>query len=248
MARIRPYFETKYLVSPSQTFDLLKLLAAFSHADQHGEAGIYEVLSLYYDTHDLQFFNDKINGEYCKTKVRLRFYRNKLNQEWHDACLEIKQRTGHLVSKYRVKLDQNFSSDLCFAGKGFAIKDKILQTIKNSQVLCGLAGKALVPAVMVFYKRQALQFNGIEGLRFTFDSDIAGIGPAMPVFSQDFEFASHSTAQRSSNVFEIKSYSAAPASILSQLEKREIQQQSYSKFASSLQHLLDRTNDKKLRI
>lgn len=240
MARIKPYFESKYLPEVAQAYELLQLLKPLTRADSHGENGSYEILSVYYDTPALDFFNDKIHGLHDKVKVRLRFYRNSRNPEWQDACVEIKQRNGNLVTKHRVQLDFGFSAAHCLSNPEFSIRELMLQTLSDARILGQMAGKILVPAVMVYYKRRAFQFTGLEGLRFTLDTEIAGMKPSSSVFAKDFNFSNHSAINQIRNVFEIKSYATPPASILGQLEKREIQQQSFSKYSTSLQRILDK--------
>lgn len=248
MTRIKPYFETKYLLSTAQASDLYGLLRPATIADGHGESGNYEICSIYYDTPALDFFNDKIHGLYSKTKVRIRFYRNRNHPEWHDACIEIKQRNGSLVTKHRAQLGPDFFIDQWLDSPDFSVRDQILQTLKNAQTAGNLAGKRLIPTAMVFYQRRAMQFNGIEGLRFTFDSQIAGIRPSSAALRHDFNFSDHAAFNRAGNVFEIKAYAQPPESILSQLENMGIRQVSFSKYSTSLQRLLERSNDARLII
>lgn len=243
MARIKPYFEDKYLPETAQIYELLNLLKPLTSADSHGESGNYEILSIYYDTPALDFFNDKIHGLNNKVKVRLRFYRNFAQPQWHNACIEIKERNGNLVTKHRVELKQTLHSGHYLTDPDFSIREQMLQTLKDAHIAGQMAGKVLVPAIMVYYKRKALQFTGIDGLRFTLDSEIAGLRPSASVFSQDFNFSHHSAISQTHNVFEIKAYATPPASILGQLETRGIRQQSFSKYSTSLQTLLERTND-----
>lgn len=244
MTRVKPYLESKYRVSTSHMYELIDILSGICDADIHDEAGNYEVLSLYYDTPNLEFLNDKIHGEFSKVKVRARFYRNQQNPAWHDPCLEIKQRKGHLVNKLRAYLyDKPLNSFVTDDIRGL-----ILENFNDGVLLGNLAGKFLQPAIVVYYQRKALQFNGLEGLRFTFDKGLAGVLPSTDFLSNGFEFDSLSAMQGFGNIFEIKSYVTAPFSILNQLEKRGIHQQSFSKFASMLRFQLERSNDSRLVI
>lgn len=227
--------------------ELSAMLKPLTVVDSHGEAGNYEILTIYYDTPGLDFFYDKIHGFFSKTKVRIRFYRNQSNQNWHDPHIEIKQRNGNLVNKQKAALPAETHISACLKWQPAEFRDKLIQTLNDAETAGALAGKALAPTVMVFYKRRAMQFDGIEGLRFTFDSQIAGLRPATEFFAPEFKFADHSNCN-SSNIFEIKAYAEPPASILNQLEIRNIHQQSHSKYSTCLQRLLERSNDARLII
>lgn len=248
MARIRPYFENKYLLNLSQTHELTAVLKPISIADMHGEAGNYEILTIYYDTPTLDFFYDKIHGFFSKTKVRVRLYRNAFNQEWHDPHLEIKQRNGNLVNKHKIALKHEMATGQLLNWEPIAIREQVLLAFNDASKAGELAGKLLQPTIMVYYKRHARQFNGIEGLRFTFDSQMTGLSPTTAVFEPDFSFAKFSSFYQTGNVFEIKAYAEPPASILNQLENRGIHQQSHSKYSTSLLRQLQRDGDARLII
>lgn len=242
MARIKPYTESKFMVKAAQACELHQLFANFCQPDSHGIKGVYEVLSIYYDTPGLEFLNEKIHGEFNKTKVRIRLYRNEAGEEWHDPCLEIKQRTGSLVAKSRLDLENASIHDLL----NIDLRDLILERVANPVFIKSFADKIVKPVIMVHYRRKALQFTQIEGLRFTFDDLLTGVLPTAAAFSPDYDFTSHSIMQNHGNVFEIKSYSTVPDSILSQLERKGIQQQSFSKFATMLRFQLERYDDRRL--
>lgn len=57
--------------------------------------------TLYYDTFDLKFYREKINGDYLKTKVRLRWYDEIDNTPPKKVFLEIKMRDGSARKKVR---------------------------------------------------------------------------------------------------------------------------------------------------
>ena len=65
-------FEIKYTVPASRVPALCSLLDARCHPDPHYPRG--HVRSLYFDTPDLRFLAEKSDGDFLKTKVRLRWY------------------------------------------------------------------------------------------------------------------------------------------------------------------------------
>jgi len=59
--------------------------------------------TLYYDTPELKFFSQVLDGEQIKTKLRFREYQDPINGKSY--ALEVKQRDGLLVFKRRLRFD-----------------------------------------------------------------------------------------------------------------------------------------------
>ena len=61
------------------------------------------IISLYYDTPSLDFYREARNGDYLKTKVRLRWYQNVFTSSGQmvDCFFEIKRKRGALRHKQR---------------------------------------------------------------------------------------------------------------------------------------------------
>lgn len=236
MSRIKPFYEQKYPVSCRQRFELMKVLEPVLVADRHGQNGNYEIFSQYFDTPDLQFYQDKLNGEFIKTKVRLRFYRSDEQTGWHFPCMEIKRRRGNLVSKHRFQLDLEPAKGILADRTACDVRELILTRCRDEEIRSFFAGKMLIPAVSVYYRRSAFQFRGIDGLRLTFDSGIAGL-PAGRIFGAGDAVKGSHVQQRSADIFEIKSYARPPESILNRLVDLGVSQQSFSKYAYALQAL-----------
>ncbi len=246
MARIRPYCEIKFLPDHTQISNLKKFLKNLTIPDNHGTNGAYEILSIYYDTPDLEFFHDKIMGIEEKTKIRLRFYRNNHNENWHDGGIEVKCRSGQTVCKHRIATGTKLS-DISMLSGNF-IKLQILENVGNPVITSIIAKRFLSPVIAVSYKRKAMNFAGIDGLRFTFDSNISFCSPSeIPFFKQS---AGMSGIKESSaaEIFEIKSYFQPPESIMCQIEKLGLQQKSHSKFSSLLIQMLEKMNDKRMSV
>ena len=220
MARVKPYFELKYLIDNSQAFALKALLQPLCQPDRNGKDGSYEVLSLYYDTPNLQFHRDKIEGVFSRKKVRLRLYRNDLNKQWQDPTFEIKCKKGVFTSKQRKQLADLTLSNL------HASNSLAQELSEHPQIL--------IPSALIFYKRQAFFCKGIEGLRLTFDSCFSAIPTSRFQFAQDFNFYQSALLQKLPQIFEIKSYTGVPESLLQLPEKVKAYQTSFSKYATAI--------------
>ena len=232
MTRIRPFHELKFPVSGGQRLALQNLVQNLAVPDRHGSDGCYDIFSQYYDSHDLRFFHDKINGEYLKTIVRLRLYRDDNRHEWHSPGLEVKQRRGHLVSKFRLALDRHEAESL-FGESPPDVAGLILANCHDSSIRDAVAGMRLVPVVSVHYTRAAWHFCGIDGLRLTFDSGVKHLSAGrLPEESlPDLPLCASSPG----SIFEIKSYVLPPQAVLEKLTELGVRQQSFSKYAWAIQ-------------
>jgi SPX domain protein involved in polyphosphate accumulation len=92
-------FEVKYFVATRFVPDLAADLAPFTVPDAHGAGGRgYSVFSVYWDTPDLLFFWEKIEGVKYRRKLRFRRY-----DDSGTVFVEIKQREDRTLHKRRLK-------------------------------------------------------------------------------------------------------------------------------------------------
>ncbi len=235
MTRIRPFHELKFPVSAGQSAVLQKLVQGLAVPDRNGFNGCYEIFSQYYDSHDYRFFRDKINGEYIKTKLRLRLYRDEKRREWHSPGLEVKQRRGSLVTKFRLDLESGQGKD-CFGESSPDIRGLILSNCHDSCIRDAIANVQLIPVVSLHYKRAAWQFCGIDGMRLTFDTRVSSLPAGRLPLDSLPELPACSISP--GGIFEIKSYVLPPQTIIEKLVQLGIRQQSFSKYAWALQQKL----------
>lgn len=233
MTRIRPFHELKFPVSAGQLVVLQQLVQGLAMPDRNGCNGCYEVFSQYYDSHDFRFFHDKINGEYIKTKVRLRLYRDDNRREWHSPGLEVKQRRGNLVTKFRLNLENTQGINF-LSGSAPDLRDLILSNSHDTCIRDALVSIQLVPAVSLHYTRTAWQFCGIDGMRLTFDTRVNSLPAGMLPLNSLPELPVCSSSP--GGIFEIKSYVPPPQAVIEKLIKLGIRQQSFSKYAWAMQH------------
>lgn len=221
MSRIKPYYELKFFTTLKQAIELEKFIGRFCVPDPNAIDGFYEILSVYFDTPDLKFYQDKINGEFHKKKVRLRAYRSDKGN-WHSYALEKKERNGNLVSKSRHALNL---PDL----KDFAENSELNENLKKFPTL-------LKPTTTVFYRRKAWISPENFGLRFTFDHEFASFSPQLLNNFAGIDLSTLAIMQNQPIIFEIKSYTGIPQSIWQLLQNLQIEQISFSKYATAVQH------------
>lgn len=94
--------ETKYVFPNHQIAPMLRFITHACRRDPEFPRNI--IASIYYDTHGWKFLREKVDSDYLKTKVRVRWYRNPdtLEPEEH-AFIEVKSKIGVPRAKFRLK-------------------------------------------------------------------------------------------------------------------------------------------------
>lgn len=94
--------EVKFVFSNLRATPVLKWLQHVCRIDPDFPHNI--VASIYYDTKDWRFLQEKVNSDYLKTKLRVRWYREP--DEWMSsgaAFIELKSKVGAPRTKFRLK-------------------------------------------------------------------------------------------------------------------------------------------------
>jgi SPX domain protein involved in polyphosphate accumulation len=167
-------FELKYLVPLKTALDFKTALRAYLVPDNHGDArGCYYLVSLYYDSPDLRFYREKIDGIKFRRKLRIRRYESgePLTDDSR-VFVEIKQRVNRVTQKRRVVLSYRDALRLC--------DERIMpdhdpqDAAVIDEIACMLWQYNLRPVSIVRYVRQALVSAEFDvGLRVTFDNDLS---------------------------------------------------------------------------
>ncbi len=176
LAAIRKFnrFELKYMVDRGQISSFRADLPDRLERDAHGVNGFYPVWSLYYDTRDLRFYWEKIDGERFRRKLRIRSYGppdalTATSPVW----VEIKQRVNRVTQKRRVRLTYAEARALCNGREPAAYPDADSSFVEEVLTLTGAL--QLRPVTIVGYVREA--YIGLEedsGLRLTIDTRVRG--------------------------------------------------------------------------
>lgn len=169
-------FEYKYVVSHDEAAAFRESLGPYTIQDPHSdpERG-YPVYSIYWDSPELTFFWEKLDGVKYRRKLRFRRYAG-----GDGAFVEIKQRIDRTVQKRRVLLDvptiqRRFRWGADEADEGAPGEAGDLDAAARpdpveleAHFLC--RHFRLEPRVAVSYRRQALFGRYEQDLRITFDS------------------------------------------------------------------------------
>ncbi|MFJ8582028.1 polyphosphate polymerase domain-containing protein [Micromonospora sp. NPDC093277] len=167
-------YEIKYLMPSTAVSALRTELAGRLDLDSNGLSGGYGVWSAYYDTRDLRFYWEKIEGLKFRRKLRIRHYGDR--STIHDdtpVYVEIKQRVNRVTQKRRVALPYHLARDLC--DRRTMVEHDPSQRAFLEEVLELVSGLDLRPVAMTGYQREAFIGRDADaGLRVTVDQRIRG--------------------------------------------------------------------------
>ncbi|WP_182347093.1 polyphosphate polymerase domain-containing protein [Tomitella gaofuii] len=172
--RVFNRYEIKYLVDESDVPRLREELDVRLDADPYSGRGGYPVASLYYDTADLRFYWEKIEGLRFRRKLRLRLYGNP--DECDDATtthVEIKQRVNRVTQKRRLPLP--YADALAWLDGGVRPGHDPGDRAFVDEVSTFVGNLDLRPIATTSYLREAyLGREADAGLRVTIDHRVRG--------------------------------------------------------------------------
>lgn len=167
--------EYKYLVPINRLAEFKKELLPYVDIDDKFNANEeYKVRSIYFDTTDLRFYREKIEGLKIRKKLRIRGYNELENKNL--VFLEIKRKNEGFVNKNRAPLHYSNLSDFLESDSisEFIITDSNgeLRNEDASKFLYHLKKNSLQPIILVVYDREAYFSKFDISLRITFDKNL----------------------------------------------------------------------------
>jgi len=176
-------FELKYILPVSRCAKIIDELKHQIPPDRHGGEQGYPIVSLYYDSPQLDCFWAKIEGIRFRRKVRLRVYPGEDITRVTHGSIEIKQRINKTVQKRRLELPLEQAERLCAGRLSFEGLDEMDTQVAHEVTYLSRA-MDLQPSAITAYWRRA--FEGQEenaGVRVTFDTYVASRIHALDVIS-----------------------------------------------------------------
>jgi len=222
-----PNLETKYVFHRASAPKIICWLKGRVRPDKEYPAGI--ISSIYYDSRGWDFLNEKINSDYLKTKVRLRWYLDfKTETPLGGSYIETKYKIGLRREKIRVLT---------------GLTGKFLETIDlDHPELANLPSKLdgqggitfkahMFPVFIVRYHRLRY-FDPITGTRISVDYNIhvPKINPRLKLRSNPFKMEQA--------VLEIKGDACSLPDWLTYLTSMGCRKQSFSKYLAGYQQLV----------
>ncbi|MFD9190227.1 polyphosphate polymerase domain-containing protein [Streptomyces phaeochromogenes] len=226
-------FELKYLVPVEQAAEIRDELAERMDRDLNSPAGGYGVWSLYYDTPQLRFYWEKIEGLKFRRKLRIRHYGTPDGvTDESPVCVEIKQRVNRVTQKRRITLPYGVARQLCDGRE--MIEHSPKESAFIQEVLELVVRLNLLPTAITGYQREALVGRDADtGLRVTFDRRIRGR-------DRDFHFGMSNPENRFTipphlSVMEIKVNERTPYWITDLAARRNLNLIRVSKYVQSIE-------------
>jgi len=220
--------ELKYIISNSRAVDMIGWLSRYCEPDPEYPRGM--ISSIYYDTLQWKYLDQKLNSFYLKTKVRLRWYSD-LHYSCHDDAVfvELKYKIGSRRGKIRVKSTYS-GTEIA----GMPLEDVRLLMIPHILNNKGVIIKdKLLPAFQITYKRfRYIDPYSMSRICFDFDIHSPRVNSIMlpymnPVMLQ--------TA-----VFEVKGNESELPSSLYPLTDMGLKKSAFSKYSACYRKLMRR--------
>ncbi|WP_371749165.1 polyphosphate polymerase domain-containing protein [Streptomyces sp. NBC_00280] len=226
-------FELKYLVPVEQAAGIRDELAERMDRDPNSPVGGYGVWSLYYDTPQLRFYWEKIEGLKFRRKLRIRHYGDLDGvTDESPVCVEIKQRVNRVTQKRRITLPYGTARQLCDGRE--LVEHSPKERAFVHEVLELVVRLNLQPTAITGYQREALVGRHADtGLRVTFDRRILGR-------DRDFHFGIATPENRFTvpphmSVMEIKVNERTPHWITDLAARRNLNLVRVSKYVQSVE-------------
>lgn len=167
-------FELKYRISEAKAQQIRLFVQNYLLCDSFGITQpdlSYRVNSLYLDSDELKTFQDTINGDRNRFKLRIRYY----DYEDSPVYFEIKRRHNTVIRKKRARVHRWAVKEL-LAGH-FPMMDHLIdKTALQKEVLdefSYLQNQLIAkPTMRVSYKREAYERVDTNTVRVTFDREV----------------------------------------------------------------------------
>ena len=224
-------YERKYIIDDEIFGRLSDEINRYMTCDEYCADGKkYSVYNIYFDTETNDVIRHSVSSPYYKEKLRIRSY-NEYPGEDDIVYLEIKKKTGKIVSKRRAVLTLRESRDFLTAME-IPRDAKYMQKQVLSEIKYFIMSHGVAPAVYIGYDRYAFFGKEDDSFRLTVDSNIRARRDSL-----DFSYGSGGTALLDDGKYlmEIKVSGAIPLWLAKKLSQCEVYSTSFSKYGKEYQ-------------
>lgn len=156
--------EWKHIISPTDKMQLITRLSSFCAPDSHYGAESYHIRSLYFDNVYDKALRERLNGQACREKFRIRYY----NFDDSYIVLEKKSKFNGLCGKQSARVTRREVENLLKGDIGWLMeKDAPLY----QELYAKMRGQMLKPKVIVDYTRRAFVYEP-GNTRITLDDNV----------------------------------------------------------------------------
>lgn len=220
-------FELKYFVHVDAARALQADLPSHCVPDPHSGLEGYAIHSIYWDSPELRFFWEKLDGEKYRRKLRFRRYAT-----GDEVFVEIKQRIDRTVQKRRTRMKVTdalalFDKGALDAAREYEVTDDVLR-----EALVLVREHRLAPKAAISYRRQAWFATFEPDLRVTFDTriqaDVHELDLARPFETGRWVLPPHLC------VLEVKFNHRVPLWMLALIKKHRLEVVRFSKYCAAV--------------
>lgn len=211
--------EVKFVVSAADADTVVRWLRCRCRPDPAFPAGI--VSSIYYDTPDWRFLREKLNSDYLKSKVRVRWYADmETGRTSAVSFLEAKFKIG--ARRVKLRRETTFPGERLDAARLTAswLVDIPRGAPPGGVPLCG----PLLPVFKIRYRRRRF-VEPVSGARLNFDDDIRVTGINWRMVPRMHPFSLRTA------VFELKGARTDLPAVLHPLTDLGCRKRSFSKYS-----------------
>ncbi len=234
-------YELKYTIPEEMVEPIIQTISACCFPDkytEHSDDGYYTVNSLYFDTPDFQFLQNRLEQTEDRFNMRIRSYGNGLERPYF---LEIKQKKAGLVRKLRNKVEDNDWQQM------FIDPDYCQHLGKpKRELFLRLAYSYLAtPKVLTQYRRRAYISEINEYARVTFDKELRYQAEdsynLVPNERLMIPFDDLTLFDPGCDmILELKCYSSkVPTWMIDLIKTFNLKRRSFSKYTSSVKHVIN---------
>lgn len=229
-------YECKYIVDPSIVADIRDYIRPFTQPD--GFAALrpgyrYPICSLYLDSPDLLMYQQTVNGEKDRFKLRVRTYSDHPTDR---VYFEVKRKVNTVVHKRRAALTREQAAAVLDREPidldALAAEDR--RDIENFDHHVMLTEAR--PVVRIKYSREAYQATGDEPVRITVDTDLQHAISLDPALSH--RVGRWTSTPLDGVILEIKFTERYPWWVQQFIRAFGLKQQAMPKYVLSIDHLL----------
>ena len=225
--------ELKYRVSEQQAAGIAQFIRPFLQPDSYCKlqpGGSYPITTLYLDSQDLLLCRQSLEGQKNRCKLRIRSYTDEPD---YPRYVEIKRRMNAIIIKSRARImDRDIPALL--AGRALEPQAYTTDTETISQFQLYVNSLRARPMVLVRYMRQAYEDSTHREVRVTFDRQLAYNVTNLPEVRLGGRGWQPHANMLGRVVLEIKFTGHYPAWLTHMARYFDLQQQSLSKYASSI--------------
>lgn len=226
-------FELKYLIDRAERDALLRELGGDLRPDAVG-GGRYPVVTLYYDSPELDIYWEHWRGLPFRRKLRVRTYGTADGAIAPATFVEIKRKDGPWGAKRRLRLPLEAALAVAAGDPAAAGPLSRADQATAEEAAEMVAGRGLRPCCLMRYDRLAFaRGEGDDALRLTFDQDLRRRGrdlvprPDEPGFEE-------TVVEPGLCVMEVKGHGAVPLDVARLLSRRGLQPRRFSKYAAAV--------------